>query len=1289
MAITTIKIFPSIGIARVGNSPDQFFIGPEFPGTFQPPEGGYKDKQCRIKRQAQRFRVYGYDGAGGPPIELTSQNTHAIQWTVKLANKKASWKCIFPYLEPPLRNAYYEGDRDELNIRPSAQSLSGKNLGPAKFDDGKFQTKVTVPLGEIRTDELGRLLVLGGLGVAGGIVPVDKNTPLIWAYPHIFRTYNTPGWYDDVADGPVTASVILTEGAAAIEAAPAWVITAPPDFAPEIQPLTTLWDVLRQRALETNWPAGIDIAPLKLADKPSFAGEIKPVLDRTRSLKWLSTYFNVPTNQDLDDTHKSIFTAAADPANGWARKAIFERLQPPGQKIVAKQTDMPQMFGDNGSDLDATEEDRQTILTQTQYDAFARWAAPDWSEPPEPPPAPFDPEVLTKTILDTCVGSALAPGIEAGQSLGKSGWALTEPFRLDHKSTGSDGQTIEAGDLTKEMSCPWQSDFYMCHRMGLLWWPSQRPDDVFPEALLAAGEDFEPVQVNKQSWERGVVFPPSKEKGREAMTQLWSVPGFVVRRGDFFVETEYHKVCPQITLVLDRTRFTKSEVIAPLPKSFDDAFYVLVEGLKPADLGLLTTADLDPVVLEAKQLAPRVDLLLAGVKLAATKAVVQELLLELTPFDPNAVQRLTFVYRMVFDAPDDFPSDAVGAIEATAIAVAKLADGSETYTASGTITLANPPHPYMLDGDTFWLSTDLRVFKVVAGQPAPQGLPGFEPPPIDAQSQWAGKAGAYISALLADFNADPLAKDRFEALPAGFEQSGLEIAQKVAVPGEAAERRVFNFALARVRYRGKDPLANVRVFFRLFTTAATGLDYNTVSTYPRTETAKPIALPGYLAGNVVSIPFFAAPRAAIPLAQSDPDNVGAFAADPAAGERTRYFGCWLDFNQNVALFKDPVTGALTSIQELIRALHQCLVAEIRRDGEEIPEGATPGSSDSLAQRNLMIVDSDNPGAIPSRIVQHTFELAASRSAPILYPADAKPGGLVEPPPFDEVMIRWGSLPAGTGVAIYIPDIAAAEIMALAERRYEPVRLQQIDAHTIRCLPGEVSYLPLPEGRRRNSPALLTVELPEGIKHGQRFDLTCHQIAGVPRRVLGAFQLTIPVGRRSALLAPALRALSVMRHIDQAIATDDPWHAVFQRHLSWMAARIEAFGGDPGLASASPDGSGATQAATCRRLGWGIVLVLALLIFSMGWHPVPGYVMEFVLAGLAIALSVRWILACDPSWCDRLRLAFGGLGLGAVLLGLWILLGLGTPLAGLVLACAAVALGVIVVAAWKLKCTVVP
>ena len=62
MPITTVKIFPSIGVARLGNSPESF-VGPEIPGDRTPPPDGYRDSHCRIKRQAARFRLFGFDGS--------------------------------------------------------------------------------------------------------------------------------------------------------------------------------------------------------------------------------------------------------------------------------------------------------------------------------------------------------------------------------------------------------------------------------------------------------------------------------------------------------------------------------------------------------------------------------------------------------------------------------------------------------------------------------------------------------------------------------------------------------------------------------------------------------------------------------------------------------------------------------------------------------------------------------------------------------------------------------------------------------------------------------------------------------------------------------------------------------------------------------------------------------------------------------------------------------------------------------------------------------------------------
>ena len=285
--ITTIKIFPSIGIMRLGNSPE-YFVGPEIPGVRTPPPGGYKDAFCRIKRQAARFRLYGYDKdkklvkdpATGKPLEINMNNA-AVTWRVHLANKKASW---VNYYKPGFattgdRNSDYIGTRSDLEINAGLVPLSGKNQ-VAKFDKGEFVrpvggkfTFVKVSLGEMRTDEDGRLLVLGGAGRSEA-----------WpGYEQLTNSYDSPGWFDDVSDGPVTATVTIDGTEIPVD--PAWVICGPPDYAPSLDTVTTLYDALYQ----TMRTRGLIVDP----PKKSFVKHIYPTLKRVLDHRRLS---RGPTN---------------------------------------------------------------------------------------------------------------------------------------------------------------------------------------------------------------------------------------------------------------------------------------------------------------------------------------------------------------------------------------------------------------------------------------------------------------------------------------------------------------------------------------------------------------------------------------------------------------------------------------------------------------------------------------------------------------------------------------------------------------------------------------------------------------------------------------------------------------------------------------------------------------------------------------------------------------------------------------------------------------------------------
>src|SRR5690242_13720009 len=116
---TTYRIHPGIGIARLGNSPDEFCITPEVhaglpidcdsqgnarlgtDGVTELSVTKFKDAEGRIKRQAARFQVYVYDDESpeGRPLKrgdpVHGGGNHGtlvdIQWQVYLANKKAVW----------------------------------------------------------------------------------------------------------------------------------------------------------------------------------------------------------------------------------------------------------------------------------------------------------------------------------------------------------------------------------------------------------------------------------------------------------------------------------------------------------------------------------------------------------------------------------------------------------------------------------------------------------------------------------------------------------------------------------------------------------------------------------------------------------------------------------------------------------------------------------------------------------------------------------------------------------------------------------------------------------------------------------------------------------------------------------------------------------------------------------------------------------------------------------------------------------------------------------------------
>ena len=118
---TIYRIYPAIGIARIGNSETDYFLGPEAPGVV--PDGPYRDQDIpgKIKPQGVRFRIYEFErddfGHEALKQEVVSSDTTKITWQVHLVTRKAAGG-VFPPGGPsaPPRNSDY--DR-RLTIAPA------------------------------------------------------------------------------------------------------------------------------------------------------------------------------------------------------------------------------------------------------------------------------------------------------------------------------------------------------------------------------------------------------------------------------------------------------------------------------------------------------------------------------------------------------------------------------------------------------------------------------------------------------------------------------------------------------------------------------------------------------------------------------------------------------------------------------------------------------------------------------------------------------------------------------------------------------------------------------------------------------------------------------------------------------------------------------------------------------------------------------------------------------------------------------------------------------------------
>ena len=118
----------------------------------------------------------------------------------------------------------------------------------------------------------------------------------------------------------------------------------------------------------------------------------------------------------------------------------------------------------------------------------------------------------------------------------------------------------------------------------------------------------------------------------------------------------------------------------------------------------------------------------------------------------------------------------------------------------------------------------------------------------------------------------------------------------------------------------------------------------------------------------------------------DTPNVLSFAGG-SNEEQLAFAGAWLDINQDGSRLPaargsnpdGPFSAAeVQPIRTLIQDAHQCMVCEVVYDPDPTQVGDRPSTSDNLAQLNLTILTSDNPGEELTRTLQHSFDADTAR-----------------------------------------------------------------------------------------------------------------------------------------------------------------------------------------------------------------------------------------------------------------------------------------------------------------------
>jgi hypothetical protein len=700
----------------------------------------------------------------------------------------------------------------------------------------------------------------------------------------------------------------------------------------------------------------------------------------------------------------------------------------------------------------------------------------------------------------------------------------------------------------------------------------------------------------------------------------------------------------RLSFWVDKSTFGRDEVQDVINTNggrFENAFWLVLEGFsKNSYLSIAPTISAFTGSFKTG---------IAGIGIEPTLNMADRIVYE-NENNPKIPQRIRLAYDIIFTAASltslgGFPAAGADAVQMELDTSVTIGGNTVPGSAASTMfELVSGADPYFTNinpqkGNTFWLSQDLRVFTVTPGinsapfGPVAAGKPVLntaDPTNLDtgAGFQYAQSLITYLNSNFS--NSDPSVTDPLDSLPG--QGVAFSDASSVArytfdpsTPIFPARYQNYHFAIARVRLRGvpgsSQPANNVKVFFRLWKTQTPDTNFSSAD-YPSNLNAgnhPETPLPGT---NNETIPFFATGNYAANNDYAGQDKNNRKIQLGTGDSVWAYYVCYLNLFDST----NVVNGESVSNNWAV-GTHHCLVAEIAYEQAPILNASiakNPENCDKLAQRNLQLTYSDNPGIPATHRIPQTFDIKPSFTLPGL-------SGIS-----DELMIDWGGVPVGSIANIYWPQVSSAEVLALANSMYGAHFLTATDSHTIQTKVTQgVTYIPVPTGSGENFAGLFTVDLPTTVVAGQEFNILVRKISTHARRiatktevllktqrsshsaksnidsvpqqpvsaatvapensymnwryVTGTFQVRIPVTTKETMLLPEENTLAIMKARLQAMSPANRWYPVLQRYILYISARIDGLGGDSasikpsfnGVLPAKPS-EGAAPAPSCKH-----------------------------------------------------------------------------------------------------------